>query len=214
MSFLFDIVKKMRIGIFGGTFDPIHNGHMKAAYEFIRQAKLDRLYVIPDRIPPHKEIGKYDKPEYRLEMTRLAFDAAAFSEKVVVSDMEIRSEGKSYTYLTLCRFREMGFSDLYLYCGTDMLLTFDEWYRFEDILSMCTLAYAARERQGVILMERITEKKRYLTERFHAKILDLLFDPIEISSSKIRQMIQRGEDASCYLPEPVWEYVKKKDLYR
>ena len=78
MSFLFDIVKKMRIGIFGGTFDPIHNGHMKAAYEFIRQAKLDRLYVIPDRIPPHKEIGKYYNHEYRLEMTRLAFDEAAF----------------------------------------------------------------------------------------------------------------------------------------
>ena len=125
----------MKTGIFGGTFDPVHNGHVRAASEFLRQASLDRLYIIPDRIPPHKSIGAGDDPAMRLMMTRLAFSASPeFSGRAVVSDMEVKSEGKSYTYLTLKRFVDMGFSGLYLYCGTDMLLTFDEWYRFEDIL--------------------------------------------------------------------------------
>lgn len=205
----------MKIGIFGGTFDPIHNGHMRAALAFMRQAALDRLYVIPDRIPPHKSIGTDDDPSLRLAMARLAFSAAPeFAGCAVVSDMEIKNEGKSYTYLTVKRFVDMGFSDLSLYCGTDMLLTFDEWYRFEDILSLCRIAYAARERQPAALAGRVDEKKKLLRDRYGAQILDISFEPIEISSSKIRQMIGEGRDASPYLPSPVYEYIKEKKLYR
>ena len=207
--------QQMKIGIFGGTFDPIHNGHMKAASEFLRQASLDRLYIIPDRIPPHKSIGAGDDPAMRLMMTRLAFSVSPeFSGRAVVSDMEVKSEGKSYTYLTLKRFADMGFSDLYLYCGTDMLLTFDEWYRFEDILSMCTIAYAAREYQTDEMALQVAEKKKLLKDRYGAKILDISFDPVEISSSEIRQMIHEGHDVSAYLPRPVYEYIKEKNLYR
>jgi nicotinate-nucleotide adenylyltransferase len=207
--------RQMKTGIFGGTFDPVHNGHVRAASEFLRQASLDRLYIIPDRIPPHKSIGAGDDPAMRLMMTRLAFSASPeFSGRAVVSDMEVKSEGKSYTYLTLKRFVDMGFSGLYLYCGTDMLLTFDEWYRFEDILSLCTIAYAARERQTSELALRVAEKKTLLKDRYGAKILDISFDPVEISSSEVRQMIHEGRDASAYLPHPVYEYIKEKNLYR
>lgn len=205
----------MKIGIFGGTFDPVHNGHVRAASEFLKQAALDRLYIIPDRIPPHKSIGAGDDPAMRLAMTRLAFSASPeFSGRAVVSDMEIKSEGKSYTYLTLRRFADMGFSDLYLYCGTDMLLTFDEWYHFADILSMCTLAYAARERQTGEIASQVAKKKKLLTDRYGARILDISLDPVEISSSEIRQMISMGGDASSYLPPSVYEYIKEKNLYR
>ena len=207
--------RQMKIGNFGGTFDPVHNGHVRAASEFLRQAALDRLYIIPDRIPPHKSIGAGDDPEMRLAMTRLAFSASPeFSGRAVVSDMEVKSEGKSYTYLTLKRFADMGFSDLYLYCGTDMLLTFDEWYRFEDILTLCTVAYAARERQTEAMALRVAEKKKLLTALYGAKILDISFAPVEISSSEIRQMLHEGRDASAYLPRPVYEYIKEKNLYR
>lgn len=205
----------MRVGIFGGTFNPVHNGHLRAAREFMRQAALSRLYVVPDRIPPHKQLEHGDDPMLRLSMTRLAFEyAPEFAEGAVVSDFEIRAEGKSYTYHTLRHFKEMGFSDLYLYCGTDMLLTFDEWHRFRDILSMCTLAYAARERQDEALGRLVAEKKAFLSEQYGARIIDLSFDPIEISSSEIRQMIRRGDDASRYLPAPVWKLIKERGLYR
>ena len=205
----------MRVGIFGGTFNPVHNGHLKAAREFIRQAALDRLYVIPDRVPPHKEITEGDDPELRLEMTRIAFGSVPeFAGRAVVSDIEIRNPGKSYTYRTLCHFVQMGFSDLYLYCGTDMLLTFDKWHRFADILSMCTVAYAARERQDEKIRHAVEEKKSFLLERYDAKIMVILFEPIEISSSEIRQMVHRGDDASRYLPSPLWEWIKEKGLYR
>jgi len=207
--------QQMKIGIFGGTFDPIHNGHVRAASEFLKQAALDRLYIIPDRIPPHKSIGKGDDPAVRLAMTRLAFsESPEWKGRAIVSDMEIKSEGKSYSYLTLKRFADMGFSDLYLYCGTDMLLTFDEWFRFEDILSMCTLAYAAREHQTDNLALQVAEKKKLLINRYGAKILDISLDPTEISSSEIRQMIGTGRDVSPYLPPSVYEYIKEKNLYR
>lgn len=205
----------MRVGIFGGTFNPIHNGHLRAAHEMIRQASLDRLYVIPDGVPPHKEIAEDDDPMLRFEMTRLAFEGTPeFAGRTVVSDIEIRREGKSYTYRTLQRFREMGFSDLYLYCGTDMLLTLDRWYHFQDILAMCTIIYAARERQDTALSSRVSEKKVCLTERYGAKIMDIIFDPIEISSRELRQMIHEGADALPYLPESVWHFIKENHLYR
>lgn len=161
----------MKVGIFGGTFNPVHNGHLKAARAFLQQVALDRLYVIPDGIPPHKEIAKDDDPELRLEMTRLAFEGIPeFAGRVIVSDIEVRHEGKSYTYRTLRHFAALGFSDLYLYCGTDMLLTLDEWYHFEDILSMCTIAYAARERQDEAARRAVEEKKSLLLEQYDAKL--------------------------------------------
>ena len=95
-----------------------------------------------------------------------------------------------------------------------MLLTFDEWYRFEDILTLCTVAYAARERQTEAMALRVAEKKKLLTALYGAKILDISFAPVEISSSEIRQMLHEGRDASAYLPRPVYEYIKEKNLYR
>ena len=202
-----------KVGIFGGTFNPVHAGHVKAALGFIEAAGLDRLLVIPDKIPPHKIIVGEDHPEIRFHMTKLAFDEVNTEGKITVSDMEIRREGKSFSYYTMKELTEAGVGELYLYCGTDMLLTFDKWFRFEDILSMCTLAYAGREAQSDSLREEVEEKIRFLRENHGARILVIPLDPIETSSSEVRDMIAKGEDASHLLPSVVYEYIKENKLY-
>lgn len=205
----------MRVGIFGGTFDPVHNGHMKAAQAFLTYAELDMLYVIPDKIPPHKSIGAWDDPMLRFQMARLAFEEnSAFRGRITVSDMELCREGKSYTYLTVEAFRGMGMTDLYLYCGTDMFLTLDTWVRADEFLPLCTVAYAGREHQDAALSARVARQKVLLCERYGAEILDIPLDPVKISSSEIREMLAGDGDASAYLPPRVYEFIKERGLYR
>ena len=202
----------MTVGIFGGTFNPIHKGHTEAAYAFLRCAKPDKLFVIPTKIPPHKAIKADDDPEIRLEMTRRAFSENGEADgRIEVSDIEIRSEGKSYTYYTLQKLKSMGYDDFYLYCGTDMLLSFDSWFRFQDILSMCTLAYASRLESDC---PEASAKIAMLRERYGARILEIPLDPIEISSSEIREMIGKGEDASAFLSPSVLAFIEERGLYR
>ena len=202
----------MKVGIFGGTFNPIHKGHTEAAYAFLRCVNPDKLFVIPTKIPPHKAIGTDDDPEIRLEMTKRAFsENREFDGRIEVSDIEIRSEGKSYTYYTLQKLKSMGYDDFYLYCGTDMLLSFDSWFRFEDILSMCTLAYASRLENAC---PEASEKIDMLRERYGARILEIPLDPIEISSSEIRALMKNGEDASAFLSSSVLAFIEERGLYR
>jgi len=200
---------KMRTGIFGGTFSPIHNGHVKAARSFRDEMKLDVLYVIPDRIPPHKQISGKDDPFLRLEMVKTAL---AGEEKMILSDTELKREGKSYTVYTLPEFTGNG--ELFLLCGTDMFLTFDTWFRFEDIFRMCTLVLMQRETSSPALRAEIEEKKKLYTEKYGAKIEMIKEEPFEISSSEIRNMIAKGEDYSAYVPESVREFIEEKGLYR
>ena len=202
----------MKLGIFGGTFNPIHKGHTQAAYAFYQCVSPDKLFVIPTKIPPHKAIKGDDDPEIRLEMTKRAFSENQEHEgKIEVSDIEIRSEGKSYTYYTLQKFKAMGFDEIYLYCGTDMLLSFDTWFRFEDILADCTLAYASRLESDC---PEATAKIAMLRERYGAKILEIPLNPIEISSSEIREMIREGKDATAYLSDAVLDFISERGLYK
>lgn len=199
----------MRTGIFGGTFSPIHNGHIKAARSFLREMDLDVLYVIPDRIPPHKQISGNDDPYLRLEMVKLAFEG---EEKVIVSDTELKREGKSYTVYTLPEFTGNG--ELFLLCGTDMFVTFDTWFRFEDIFKMCTLVLMKRSATDPETEALIEEKRKLYTERYGAKIEIIAEEPFEISSSEIRAKIANGEDYSAYVPERIKDLIEEKGLYR
>ena len=124
---------QIRIGIYGGTFAPVHKGHVAAAEAFFRQMELDLLYVIPAGIPPHKQIDASDDPIHRLRMCELAFDGM---KNVIVSDMEIRREGKSFTVDTL---RALSAEDrrLFLLMGTDMMLTLDSWREPDEIFRLC-----------------------------------------------------------------------------
>ena len=198
----------MRTGIFGGTFSPIHAGHINAAKAFVRELALDVLYVIPDRIPPHKQISGADDPWLRLDMVKKAFEG---EDKIVVSDAELRREGKSYTVETLPAFTGNG--ELFMLIGTDMFLSFDRWYRYRDIFAMCTLVLMVRESRESGLRAEI-DRKKALYEAQGAKICELAAEPFPISSTELRDMIAQGVPTDGYIPESVRRFIDEKGLYR
>ena len=199
---------QLRVGIFGGTFAPIHNGHIASAKAFMEQMKLDYLYVIPTNLPPHKQIDASDEPKHRMRMCELAF---ADVDGVVVSDLEIIRGGKSYTYDTLSELSRPD-TRLFLMCGTDMVLTFDQWYRFEDIFKLCYPVYVRRENDPII-SQRIVSKISEYYEKYGVMFRRIITEPIEVSSTLIRNKAERGEDISQLVPLRVAEYIKENRLY-
>ncbi|MBR0450337.1 MAG: nicotinate (nicotinamide) nucleotide adenylyltransferase [Clostridia bacterium] len=199
---------QLRVGIFGGTFAPVHNGHVIAAKAFMEQMKLDYLYIIPACLPPHKQISPSDDPKHRLRMCELAF---ADVDGVVVSDLEIARGGKSYTYDTL---KELSRPDtrLFFMCGTDMVLSFDTWYRFEDIFKLCYPVYVRRENDPIIT-NRIVSKITEYYQKYGVMFRKILTEPIEISSTAVRKAVFEGKDISSFVPPLVESYIKTHGLY-
>lgn len=197
-----------RVGIYGGTFAPVHNGHVRAARAFMEQMKLDYLFIIPAYLPPHKQIDASDDPLYRLKMCELAFEDI---DGIVISDCEISRGGKSYTYDTL---KELGRPDtrLFLLLGTDMVLTFDTWYRFEDILKMCYPVYVRRENDPLI-GNRIVAKITEYYQKYGVMFRKIVADPIELSSTDIRGAVREGRDISRLVPARVEKFIKENGLY-
>ncbi|MBO5327056.1 MAG: nicotinate (nicotinamide) nucleotide adenylyltransferase [Clostridia bacterium] len=199
----------MRIGIYGGTFAPVHRGHVAAAEAFIRQMELDLLYVIPAGIPPHKQIDEADDPAHRLAMCELAFGGM---EKVIVCDMEIARGGKSFTVDTL---RALSGEDrrLFLLMGTDMMLTLDSWRSPDEIFRLCYPVYIRREHDP-ILEGQIVAKNQLYQEKYGRIVRRLMGDVIELSSTEIRDRVKSGEGISDLVPTPVADYIKSNGLYR
>lgn len=197
-----------RIGIYGGTFSPPHKGHVEAARAFIRQMRLDYLYVIPAAVPPHKTLDHTVEARHRLKMCELAF---AGIEGIIVSDVELRRGGVSYTVDTL---RELSAPDarLFLLCGTDMLLTLDKWREAEEIFRLCYPIYIRRENDP-IMSARILSKINEYTEKYNAVIRRVVTEPLEISSTDIRRRIAIGEGIEDLVPAAVEEYIRENRLY-
>ena len=199
----------MRIGIFGGTFDPPHSGHKKYADEAFRKLSLDRLLVIPTATPPHKGGKNPIDSADRLAMVRILF---ADDSDVEVSDMEITRGGRSYTYETVTLLREIYPDDeLFFILGSDMLLSFHSWRNPEVILSHVKIC--AVTRTDSINKEMLQEYiEKYFPEQ-KDRFITCDFDPVEISSTQIRDAIRRGEDVEGLLDVQVMEYIKEKELY-
>ncbi|MBP3376438.1 MAG: nicotinate-nucleotide adenylyltransferase [Clostridia bacterium] len=199
----------LRVGIYGGAFAPIHVGHVEAAKAFMSQMWLDVLFVIPTGQSPHKEMDRSATDTDRLEMCRLAFKDV---EGVIVSDIEIRRGGESYSIDTL---REMSDSDrrLFMLCGTDMMLTLGEWHDADEIFKLSYPVYARREDDRT-LDAKIIEKNTEYFEKFGKYVIKLDAPAIDISSSEIRRMIKSGEDVSQYISPEVLTYINEKGLYR
>ena len=201
-----------KIGIYGGTFSPPHLGHRLAAECFMKEAGLDRLLVIPACVPPHKASATIVPAEMRLEMAELAFQDM---DKAEVSALEIRRSGKSYTYDTLTALSKEN-RELYFFCGTDMLLSFDRWYRFRDIFSLCTLAVGRREydpEMGRAFDERIA----FFRKEYGARIVEIPLAPIPISSTDVRNAVRDGkpkEELSTMIAPAVADYILQHGLYR
>ena len=199
----------MRVGIYGGTFSPVHNGHVAAAKAFMEQMWLDILYIIPTGVSPHKTMKGDATAADRLEMCRLAF---ADMEGVIVSDLEIKREGKSYTVDTL---RELYDPDgrLFLLMGTDMLLTLDRWREPEEIFRLCYPVYIRRENNDS-LEGAIVEKITSYQQKYGKVVRRIVAPAIEISSTDVRAAVAEGFPIEGAVPKAVAAYIREHDLYR
>jgi len=202
----------MKVGIYGGTFDPPHLGHMRAARAALGLLGLDELILIPAKQPPHKALSEGSAPaEDRLAMTELIADGL-LDERVSVSRIELDREGKSYTVDTLRRIHEQRPEDeLFLLMGTDMYLTFQDWYKPEEIAKLATLVPFARAETDTGELFRI--QGEYLDRTLGARTVALELPEItEQSSAGLRAGLARGEGADR-LWLPVWGYILRRGLY-
>ena len=197
-----------RIGIYGGTFNPPHLGHIQAAKAAVQALNLTRLLLIPDNIAPHKELPPGSPaPEQRLEMLRLATQDAPELE---VSDLELRREGVSYTFETVLALSEQyPEAQLFLLMGTDMFVSFDTWKNTDIILSHAALGVLCRGDKGE--QEAIAEKAAQLSAG--GARVELVNNPVlAISSTQLRRLIA-FDCAEPFLPKPVAEYIRQHGLY-
>ena len=156
----------MKIGIFGGTFNPPHLGHLAAAEAAIGALGLDKLYIVPASIPPHKELPEgTPAPEHRLAMAAKLADALLLPQVVQLSEMELKREGKSYTADTLAALREeYPEAELWLLMGTDMFLTLHRWREPEKILKLagvCAFGRTEQDGEAVFAPQREYLQKTY-----------------------------------------------------
>ena len=197
-----------RIGIFGGTFNPVHIGHIQAAKQARTALHLDRVLLIPDHIAPHKELpAGSPTPQQRLDMLRIAVQDCPGLE---ISDIELRREGVSYTYLTIQELKRMYPHDqLVLLMGTDMFTSFDSWRNPEEILKNASLGVFCRgdkkEKQAIAAQTERMEAMGAQVELAHN-------DVIAISSTQMRRLLA-FRCAGSFLPEGVLEYIREYRLY-
>lgn len=201
----------MRIGIYGGTFNPIHRGHLTAAAAAAKQLCLDKLLLVPDAIPPHKPLpaGSADAAD-RLEMVQLC--TGELPVPAEVTDLELRRQGASYSCDTLAALREQYPADeLFFLMGSDMFLSFESWRRPEEICRLATLAvFSRRTADEAAAFARQKEK---LEKAFSARVT-VVMNPevIEVSSTQLREELAQGR-GRAYLTEPVYGYILRKGLY-
>ncbi len=197
------------IAVFGGTFNPPHKAHLKIADYFLGELDFDSVYIIPTFVPPHKQAEDLASGEDRLEMCRLTFE----DERYIISDIELKRQGKSYTYDTLCEILEKEKDcRIYLIVGSDMFFTFHEWYRYKDILGLCTLCVMARECETE--ENDFTDYAKAVLGLESGDFIISHTGATVLSSSLIRYLIKTGGDAGEYLMPRVKDYIDERGLYR
>lgn len=204
----------MKIGIYGGTFNPPHLGHQAAAETAVKVLGLDKLILIPAAVPPHKAMPEHSPANHhRLEMTRKMADAMNMAGVVEVSDMEMNREGKSYTADTLRAVKEQyPDAELWLLMGTDMFLTLHLWYKPEEILDLAGIcAFGRTEQDGEAVF---APQRAFLAEKFPNARLQTITLPglVEISSTELREKLLEGT-AGEYLLPAVYGYILMNGLY-
>ena len=201
----------MKIGIYGGTFDPIHRGHLTAAKAVRDALGLNKLLLVVDSIPPHKELPADSAGnEDRLAMTELA--TAELGKWAEVSDIELRRQGKSYTSDTLRQLKAMYPDDeLWLIVGSDMFLSFHTWHEPEVIASLAGIAAVSRLEENED--DAFAAQKKHLEAAYGAHIVTVKNpNVIEVSSTEVREALSRGE-GRAYLSDAVYGYIARKHLY-
>lgn len=199
-----------RIGIMGGTFDPVHNGHLLLGKQAYTEYNLDEIWYMPSHIPPHKKDRTITDAEDRIEMLHLALEDMPFS---IVSEFEMKREGNTYTAHTLALLQEE-YPDhrFYFIIGADSLFQIERWYHPEQVMALTTLLVSGREYEGA---ERtMDEQIAYLTEKYGADIKRLHNEEIDIASADIRKRIAEGKSILKDVPERVADYINTHGLYQ
>jgi nicotinate-nucleotide adenylyltransferase len=221
----------MRVGLFGGTFNPIHNGHLMVAAQVCRFFLLDHLYIIPCRLPPHKQPSILASAFHRLRMIELAL---LEDTRYHISRVELERSGPSYTITTVEHFKKMlGTSAiLFLPLGMDAFLEFHTWKNHVRLLESIRPVVVTRHLEKRVADEddlqrldryihaRLADQYRYDPEQSHWRTDDgrtihmLSVPPVSVSSSQIRQRLKEGERIFDLVPPAVDAYIEEKELYR
>ena len=201
-------MKPKEIAVYGGSFNPPHRGHREAARTALETLRPDRFLIMPDNTPPHKELEEGSpSPDERLQLCRLCFSDLPGVE---ISETEIRRSGKSYTYDTVRELREQfPKAHLTLVVGTDMFLSFEEWYHFEYLLSCCRLAVLARDLDDD---EVLQHAKEHFCSAYGADVVILPHTPFPMSSTEIRAAL-RKRGGREYLTDAVYAEIIRRRLY-
>ena len=198
----------MRIGIFGGTFNPPHNGHIHLAKEALRKASLDKMIFIPCAIPPHKPNLEIPSGEHRLNMVRLAIGE---NERFSVSDIEIEAGGKSYTAKTLETLEKIYPDDrLCFIVGADSLCEMENWFCPGEIFKRAEIVVAMRGGMKERFLDAAID---LLRQKYNADITKISMTEMEISSSEIRDRIRKGESIADMVNKEVIDYIEKTQIY-
>ena len=219
-----------RIGLFGGTFNPVHMGHVQVIREVKEKFGLDKIFLIPSAFPPHKETEGIIDGLDRIEMIRLAFSD---DPDFVVSDVELKRSGFSYTIDTVRHFKSIfpENTKLYFIVGLDAFLEVDTWKSYKDLFLLIPFIVMSRaatgqrdtalqwKHLGSYIKSKISDEYRHSASRscyiHDVKQPVFLFEitPVEISSTEIRERIRKGRTIKSLVPEPVEDLIKAKGLY-
>lgn len=197
-----------KTGVFGGSFNPIHMGHIVVANNAVELLKLDRILIMPTYLPPHKSAVEYARLNARIEMCRLAANSIKGAE---VSLIEALRKGVSYTSDTLLQLKKMYPNDeLFLITGADMFLTMQEWHEPETVFSLAKICVLPRNNSDMQMLKKQAE----MLSVIGAESIVLQVPEFNVSSTQIRNNIKNGESISGLVSAEVEEYIIKNGLYK
>ena len=201
--------RRKRIGIMGGTFDPVHMVHLTLAENAYHSFGLDEVLMLPNGDPPHKTDKIITPAVHRLAMLQLAVEGIPYFR---ISDMEIRRKGYSYSSVTLEELKKAHpDTDYYFIMGADSLFQFEHWKGPEEICRLATLVVAVRDHASYAELNREIQR---LSARYNGNFALLDTMNIDVSSHQIRQWISEEKSLKYYVPDKVISYMKENGIYR